>query len=432
MYGLWRSNMIPSNLRPDAQLVAVMRRLYESRLTTPSGGNLSVLDDDGSLWVTPSQVDKGRLTPSHIVKILPDDSWKSEFKPTSEWPFHRAILRARPDCRAVAHAHPTSLVAFSASGKPLGLSQFPDLCRWVNHVGFSPYAVPGSKKLGQLLGETFATGCDAALMENHGAVACGASLTEAFHRLETLEHLACILLAGSRLGSLRPRSRSEMTAALARGRQGWAPIEVGTAAQRERRDDIADYTRRSCGRGLLGSLAGALSCRCGAGLLIGGDGLDCATLQADDLVYVEAERCESGKTPNAMVELHQAIYQALPDVGSIATALPRSLMAFAASGVPFDARTIPEAYMFLKSVPTLPFEARFDGRVVAEVLHEKAPVALIESACAVVTGATPFAVFDRTEVAEFTARSILDAAAIGGVKPMSDAMLEEICRVWRC
>ena len=148
-------------MTPAEQLVAVMTRIYESRLTTPAGGNLSVLDADGSLWVTPSQIDKGRLTTSHMVRIRADGSWQSACRPTSEWPFHRAVLQARPDCRAVVHAHPTSLVAFSVVGKPPPLSQFPDLCRWVNRVGFAPYALPGSEKLGQVLGETFATGCDA-------------------------------------------------------------------------------------------------------------------------------------------------------------------------------------------------------------------------------------------------------------------------------
>jgi L-fuculose-phosphate aldolase len=429
---LGRRSMKRSNPTPAEQLVAVMTRIYQSRLTTASGGNLSVIDEDGGLWVTPSQIDKGRLATSHMVRIHTDGSWKSDFKPTSEWPFHRAVLQARPDCRAVVHAHPTSLVAFSVVGKPLPLNQFPDLYRWVNHVGFSSYAIPGSHKLGQTSAETFATGCDATLMENHGAVACGRNLTEAFYRFEALEHLATILLAGARLGELRARGEAEMKDARARMSRTWETVDVDTTAQATQRDELADYVRRSHARGLLGSLAGAFSSRCGEGLLIAPDGTDNATMAAGDLVYVEGDRCEAGKTLSTMVELHQAIYRARPQVRSIATALPPNLMAFAASGVAFDARTIPEAYIFLKSVPTLPFAARFDGRQVAEVLHEKAPVALIDSACAVVTGDSPFAVFDRLEVADFTARSILDSAAIGHLKPMPDDVLEEICQVYGC
>jgi L-fuculose-phosphate aldolase len=416
---------------PAEQLVRIMTRVYQARLTTPSGGNLSVLDDAGGLWVTPSQIDKGRLTPAHIVRIGPDDAWQSEFKPTSEWPFHRAILRARPDCRAIVHAHPSSLVAFSVVGKALPLRQFPDLGRWLHKVGFAPYAVPGSQKLGQVLAETFAGGCDATLMENHGAVAAGPTLDHAFHRFEALEHLATILLAGARLGELRPRTEAELAEAAAPMARTWSAPPVQAVAQAER-VELADFVRRAHGRGLLGSLTGALSCRLGEGLLIVPDGGDAAELTAEALVYVEGDRCEAGKRPSAMVDLHQAVYRAHPSVRAIATALPPHLMAFAATATPFDARTIPEAYMFLKSVPTLPFAARCDGALVAEALGASSPMALVESACAVVTGATCFAVFDRLEIAEFTARSILDSAGIGRLRPMSDDALAEVCRAYGC
>jgi L-fuculose-phosphate aldolase len=407
-----------------------MTRLYEAWLTTPSGGNLSVLEEDGSLWVTPTQIDKGRLRAEQMVRIAPDGSWTGELKPTSEWPFHRAVLQARPDCRAVAHAHPSSLVAFSVVGKALPLNQFPDLCRWLNHVGFTAYAIPGSEKLGQLLGETFATGCDAALMENHGAVACGGNLLEAYHRMEAMEHLATILLSGARLGELRPHSRVEMQEAREWMERAWETFECADAAAQPR-EELADYVRRAQARNLLGSVAGAFSIRHDDGFLIVPDGADNASLKAEDLVFVKSGRCEAGKIPDAMANLHAAVYAAHPHIHSVATALPPSLMAFAATGTPFDARTIPEAFIFLRSVPSLPFKARFNGILLAETLDARTPMALIESACAVVTGETPFQVFDRLEVAEFTARSLLDASAIGRLKPIGEEALEEIGRVFR-
>jgi L-fuculose-phosphate aldolase len=425
-------NVATRTFSPPEQLSAVMARIYQERLTTPSGGNLSVLDVDGGMWVTPSALDKARLSPDVMVKIAPDGSWTGDVKPTSEWPFHKAVLLARPDCSAVAHAHPTSLVAFSVVGKALPLNQFPDLCRWVNRVAFSPYAIPGSHQLGEHLKTTFATGCDATLMENHGAVTCGRTLQQAFQRLDVLEHLAAILLAGARLGPLRMLNDAEMQLARARMMRSWDSLPVERGSHQAVREELAGYIRRAHSRVLLGGQAGAISCRAGQGMLIAPDGGDNASVTADALAYVEGDRCEVGKVPDAMTPLHQAIYEAHPQIGCIASALPRNLMAFAASGVPFDARTIPEAYIFLKSVPTLPFSARFEGAQVADAIDTKTPVAIIENACAVVTGASPFAVFDRLEVADFTARSVLDASAIGQLKPMSDEVLDEICRVYKC
>jgi L-fuculose-phosphate aldolase len=413
---------------PAEQLSAVMTRIYSQRLSTSSGGNLSVLDADGGLWVTPSRADKGRLGVASMVKIAPDGSWSGGLPPTSEWPFHRAVLDARADIRAVVHAHSTSLVAFSIVGRPLPLTQFPDLCRWTNRVAVSPYAMPGSRELGENLRATFASGCDAALMENHGAVTCGRDLLEAFFRLEALECLATILVAGIRLGPLRPLGEARMQEARDRMACAWESFAFDSGTQSAAREDLADYLRRAHGRGLLGGRTGAFSCRCGQGFLIGPDGGDNATMQAGDLVYVEGNRCEHGRTPDAMTPLHQAVYAADAQVRSVATALPPNLMAFAASGSPLDTRIIPEAYLFLKCVPVLPFQARFDGAQVAEALDAGRPVALIESACAVVTGASPLAVFERLDVAELTARSVLDARAIGPLRPMSDEVLQEICR----
>jgi L-fuculose-phosphate aldolase len=160
------------------------------------------------------------------------------------------------------------------------------------------------------------------------------------------------------------------------------------------------------------------------------DGADPAMLVGDDLVYVAGEGCEAGQLPDATAPLHRAVYQAHAHVAAMATALPPNLMAFAASGVPFDTRSIPEAYIFLKAVPNLPFAARFAGAQVAEALGVKRPVVLIENACAVVTGASPFTVFDRLEVAELTARSLLDTMALGRPRPLSDDMLAEIARAY--
>lgn len=426
-----RSSGTP-NPSPAAQLASVMTRIYDEGLTTPSGGNLSVLDGDGGLWVTPSQADKGRLRAEDMVRIAPDGSWPRGLKPTSEWPFHKAVLQVRLDCRAVAHAHPTSLVAFTVVGKSLPLLQFPDLCRWVRRVAFTAYAVPGSHQLGESLGASFATGSDATLMENHGVVTCGTDLWQAFYRLDVLEHLAGILLSGARLGGLQPLAEADMHEALGHMAHAWQPLSVDGRGQGQARVELADSIRRAHARGLLGARAGTFSCRCKTGLLVAPDGGDNATLGPADLVYVEGDGCEAGKLPSAMVPLHQAVYRAHPHVQAIATALPRSLMAFAATGTRFDARTIPEAYMLLKSVPTLPFAARFQAALVADALGHATPVALIENACAVVTGASPFAVFDRLEVAEFTARSVLDARALGPMSPLSDQVLEEIRRIYGC
>ena len=55
---------------PAERLVAAMDRIYRYRMTTTSGGNLSLKDSDGNIWITPARVDKGKLKAEDIVKAV--------------------------------------------------------------------------------------------------------------------------------------------------------------------------------------------------------------------------------------------------------------------------------------------------------------------------------------------------------------------------
>src|SRR5512145_1509174 len=100
-------------LDPREQLVQVMNRIYHNGMTTLSGGNLSIKDDNGDIWITPAGVDKGSLTAKDIICVKADGTIEGPHRPSSEYPFHQAIYTQRPDLRAIVHAHPPALVSFS-------------------------------------------------------------------------------------------------------------------------------------------------------------------------------------------------------------------------------------------------------------------------------------------------------------------------------
>src|ERR1044071_5270723 len=91
-------------MHPRDQLVLVISRIYNRGLTTTSGGNISIRDENGDIWVTPSAVDKGALTPADVVCVRKSGQIEGRHKPSSEFPFHKAIYEARPDINAVIHA----------------------------------------------------------------------------------------------------------------------------------------------------------------------------------------------------------------------------------------------------------------------------------------------------------------------------------------
>ena len=191
------------HLPPADQIAQLMGRIYRHALTTTSGGNLSLRTDDGSIWISPSGTDKGSLTPEDVVVVRPDGTAVGRHKPSVEYPFHRAVYEARPDLRAIVHAHPVDLVAFSIVRKTPDTMIVPQARQICGSVGFAAYAIPGSKLLGENIAAAFADGYDSVLLENHGAVCGGHSLLHAFHRFETLEFCARLHVQARRLG--RPR-----------------------------------------------------------------------------------------------------------------------------------------------------------------------------------------------------------------------------------
>ena len=92
-------------IHPRDAIMHAMGRVYRYRMTTTSGGNISTRDEDGTTWITPAGVDKGGLTREDIVRVRPDGATEGRHRPSSELPFHRAIYAARPDLRAIVHAH---------------------------------------------------------------------------------------------------------------------------------------------------------------------------------------------------------------------------------------------------------------------------------------------------------------------------------------
>lgn len=190
-------------MSPAEQLAFYMKRIYEKRLTTTSGGNLSIMDTDGSIWITPAAIDKGSLTPDDMVRVRPDGTVEGRWRPSSELPFHAGIYRLRPDLRAVIHGHPAGLLAASMVRKCPDTALLPAVREVCPKVKLAAYAAPGSALLGEYIGKCFAEGCDLVLLENHGVCVGGTDPAEAFCRFETLEYAAHLEIQANRLGKPR-------------------------------------------------------------------------------------------------------------------------------------------------------------------------------------------------------------------------------------
>jgi L-fuculose-phosphate aldolase len=421
-------------LTPAQQIVMIMERIYADGMTTTSGGNLSIREESGDIWITPRAVDKGTLSPEDVIQVKPDGKVLGKHSPSVELPFHQLVYRDRPDLRAIVHAHPPALIAFSLVRKLPDTSLVPDAPSICGELGMAEYGLPGSEDLGEKIARVFARGCNTVMLENHGVVTGAGSLSKAFMAFETLDFCARLEIDASRIGT--PTGLSAERIQRWRGERGVEMNELGprgdASGEKQARREICGLVHRACDQQLFTSTQGTFSHRLDEkSFLITPDGMDRKYLEASDLVRVENGRREAGKTPSRSVLLHQHVYLRHPHVNSIISASPPSIMAFAVTGERFESRTIPESYIVLRHVARLPFGSTFiEPEKAAATFTQGTPVAMVENDCVIATGSSSITAFDRLEVAEYSARALIACRSIGAVVMIDDAQAAEIDRAF--
>jgi L-fuculose-phosphate aldolase len=420
-------------LHPREELVETMRRIYRYKMTTTSGGNLSIHDPDGSIWITPSRVDKGSLQPTDVVRVLADGTREGLHPPSSEFPFHREIYRQRPDIKAIVHAHSGALVAFSICRKVPDTRVQSHAHSVCGRVALAPYACPGTAELGQKIAATFAQGADCVLLENHGVVIGGADLREAFQRFETLEFVAQTLIHAAGLGPVKVLPEAHLGVETM-PEFGELPEAEPSNREKELRTAICRFVQRAYQQRLLISTAGAFSARLDqTQFVITPRRRDRLEVSPSRIVRATRTACERGKRPSRAALLHALIYARHPEVGAIINAQPAHASAFCMTATPLSTRTIPESYIVLNEAPKLPFLRIVEDaeRIASEVSLGKRPVVLIENEGALVIGRDVLDAFDRLEVLEATTEALLLAKPLGAVVPMPDEAIAELRRVFK-
>ncbi len=419
-------------IHPRDEIMQTMERIYRFRMTTTSGGNLSIRDGE-RIWITPARVDKGSLRREDMVCVHADGEVEGLHRPSSEFPFHRAIYCARPDIGGIVHAHPVALVAFSICGQVPNTRLFHQAWQVCEQPAFAPYALPGSDQLGENIAEQFAAGAQCVVLENHGVVVAGENLQHAFQRFETLEFTAKTIVKASLLGPLRYLD----DAALAIPRRELQPLPSfvpgeATSTEKELRRQLCEFVKRGYQQRLLISTEGSFSARVDHDtFLITPSRCDRHRLSIDELVLVHQGRGEDGKTASRSSRNHRAIYARHPEVGAIVNAYPVNATAFSVTGAALDPRTIPESYLFLRDPNRVAYGTQFgDGQSMAERVSLNQPVLIQENDGVLVVGTSVLDAFDRLEVVESTAEAIINSRPIGEVSPMSDAAIRELRRAF--
>lgn len=422
-------------LHPADQIIMIMKRIYGYGMTTTSGGNLSILDENNDIWITPGGVDKGSLTRSDIVKVRPDGTVEGSHQPSSELPFHQLIYKTRPDIKAVLHAHPPALVAFSIARKIPNSALIPDVQSVCGDIAMAEYAVPGSSQLGENIAKVFKAGINTVIMENHGIVVGADNLFNAFMSFETLDFSARLELKAREIGDPIPLTKEQLELVKLKKHPNMDEFIPHTfsSEEREARRKMYELIHRAYDQRLFTSTQGTFSQRIDKdSFIITPYAVDRKYIEAEDIVKIQGSYREAGKTPSRSVLLHRYIYDKHPHIHSIIIAHAPNIMAFAVTNQDFDSRTIPESYILLRDIPKLPFGSSFiEPEKLADVFTRDVPVVLLQNDCVIATGNSLINAFDRLEVAEYSAKAVIAATHLGKIEIIDQKRVDELKKAFK-
>lgn len=188
------------------QLSEIAIRTYDRGLVRASGGNVSVRLDQHRMLITPSGISLGDTTPENIVCVdMQTGEWQAlnPFVPSKETGFHTAIYVARPSVGAIVHCHAPYATAYAV--RCLDIPYVTDSAFKQPPMPHVPFAPSGTRELADAVGKAASSADElrVILLDQHGIIAVGADLVEAFLFAELAEEMAQIAWIASQIESKR-------------------------------------------------------------------------------------------------------------------------------------------------------------------------------------------------------------------------------------
>jgi L-fuculose-phosphate aldolase len=219
-----------NDLAARIALIAACQSLNALGINQGNAGNIS-LRTDNAMLISPSAIPYDQLRPELIAHMsldrrqpaitTPNDPtgiwtspWTGPCKPSSEWRFHRDILRARPEINAIVHTHAIFATSLAIVHRSIEACHYMIACFGGHDVRCAPYATFGTQALSDhalaaLEGRT------ACLLANHGMIALGETLERALWRAVELETISKQYSHALMLGQPHILSRTDINEALA-------------------------------------------------------------------------------------------------------------------------------------------------------------------------------------------------------------------------
>lgn len=192
------------------ELCKYARKIVEKGMVVGPGGNISARDGD-TMLVSPSGFALEEILPEQWVAVsIADGSIQAApgLRPSSEVLMHLYGYQVNPAIGAMIHTHPANSIAFGLIEEKLPI-MFPDQAALTGETGYVPYVVPTTELLANAVKEKI-NAYTTLLLGNHGLVAVGRNLREAYYRTEVVEESARIYLLAKAAGTPRVLTEAEL------------------------------------------------------------------------------------------------------------------------------------------------------------------------------------------------------------------------------
>ena len=196
-------------MSPAEEVIKYANKLNTENLSALRSGNISIRYNDGFL-ITPSGVKYSSLKNEDIVFVSLDGKFEEKkMKPSSEWRFHKDIYLNKKEANAIVHAHSTHATAVSTHGKSIPAFHYMVALAGGNDIKCADYATFGTEELSQNIIKALKNR-KACLMSNHGQVAFGKNLEDAFELAQEIENICHQYTIALKLGQPKILSFEEM------------------------------------------------------------------------------------------------------------------------------------------------------------------------------------------------------------------------------
>jgi L-fuculose-phosphate aldolase len=180
-------------------IVEVAKIMDQKNLVNTYEGNLSI-KHDGKILITPSGKSKASLT-AEMIAVIDDKGkqYEGKLRYSSEYQLHVAAYRLRDDVGAAIHCHAPYLTAYALNNQPIESKAYPEMINLFGKIPVVPYGTPGTGEIAAEMGPHLASS-KVVLLANHGVLAVGSDLYDAFNLTQAAESIAYVLTLAHNLG----------------------------------------------------------------------------------------------------------------------------------------------------------------------------------------------------------------------------------------